>query len=412
MALRTYQQIRNAPVGRHVVATAAGTCGFEKDVDEAGAGFYFVRVRVGLKQPKMRLGRFVDISPIEACEAAGAARKRAKQGVSPTDERKREKASNLARKGPVLFREALKACAEARVPLWKHETAEKWIRGVVRYGVPVIGDMAVDDIAPEHLVAIRRAATAAGAPVAGREVQGTIKVVLDYSAAMGWRNPSLRNPADAAAMAAAYPTLRKIEHFRRPDLNSAPTALRAFWASREHKQGAARTAVECFTLMAACALRPREALNLEWIEVDLKERRVAIQARRMKAGVEHALPLSAFACEILKERLEANAGEFVFAGRGGTPIGWATFHRAIRDAEVDLATAHGWRSVFADWCADRAVPRVDRDLREAALAHALPTVEASYRRETGIEARRPVMQRYSEWLIGVEADVVQLPKRA
>ena len=106
------------------------------------------------------------------------------------------------------------------------------------------------------------------------------------------------------------------------------------------------------------------------------------------------------------------SGEAVFTSLRGKAVSNTNLGTAVKRTGIDSGTLHGWRSVFADWCADLAVPRVDRDLREAALAHTLPTVEASYRRETGIEARRPVMQRYSEWLIGVEADVIQLPKRA
>jgi hypothetical protein len=67
--------------------------------------------------------------------------------------------------------------------------------------------------------------------------------------------------------------------------------------------------------------------------------------------------------------------------------------------------------VFRDWAGD--IGRIDRDLAETALAHALGDTEASYRRRTAIEARRPVMEAYANWLTGEAADnVVAFPARA
>jgi hypothetical protein len=65
-------------------------------------------------------------------------------------------------------------------------------------------------------------------------------------------------------------------------------------------------------------------------------------------------------------------------------------------AKLDAGTPHSWRSIFRDWAGD--IGRIDRDLAETALAHALEDTEASYRRRTAIEARRPVMEAYGRWL--------------
>ncbi len=51
---------------------------------------------------------------------------------------------------------------------------------------------------------------------------------------------------------------------------------------------------------------------------------------------------------------------------------------------------------FRDWAAEN---RWDRDLAEAALAHVLSSkVEAAYRRSDLLEARRPMMSAWSEFL--------------
>jgi hypothetical protein len=66
--------------------------------------------------------------------------------------------------------------------------------------------------------------------------------------------------------------------------------------------------------------------------------------------------------------------------------------------------------VFRDACGDRL--RVDRDLAEAALSHTLGPVVGAHRRETAIEARRPVMEAYAQWLLGSGANVIAFPTRA
>jgi hypothetical protein len=63
--------------------------------------------------------------------------------------------------------------------------------------------------------------------------------------------------------------------------------------------------------------------------------------------------------------------------------------------------------VFRDACGDRL--RVDRDLADAALSHTLGAVEGAYRRETAIEARRPVMESYANWLLDEGVQVIAFP---
>jgi hypothetical protein len=64
---------------------------------------------------------------------------------------------------------------------------------------------------------------------------------------------------------------------------------------------------------------------------------------------------------------------------------------------------HGWRSTFRSWCGDHAI---DREAAEAALGHKIPGVEGVYLRSSMIARRRPVMQRWADYLTGEDANVV------
>ena len=62
----------------------------------------------------------------------------------------------------------------------------------------------------------------------------------------------------------------------------------------------------------------------------------------------------------------------------------------------DNVTAHGFRSTFRDWCAERT--SYPGDMAEMALAHAVGNkVEAAYRRGDLFEKRRRLMDEWARF---------------
>jgi integrase len=162
--------------------------------------------------------------------------------------------------------------------------------------------------------------------------------------------------------------------------------------------------------MIASASRPSEALCAKWDEVDLAKRLWTVPKDRTKTGKDHVVPLSSVAVEVLARQATVRVSDSVFPGRSGSRVAYSSFAAAPKAAALETGGPHSWRSIFRDWCGD--VGRIDRDLAEAALAHALPDVEAAYRRGTAIEKRVPIMQAYAGWLMGESADKLILLKRA
>jgi integrase len=217
----------------------------------------------------------------------------------------------------------------------------------------------------------------------------------------------LPNPAGVKLVNAVRPKSKgAAEHFRRIDLDAAPSTFRELMKLAESS-----TPLSTFAFMALTAARPSEALEARWSEIDLIKALWTIPAARMKGGKEHIVPLSSTALMILKRQATVRTGEAVFPGRSRSTVAYAAFSAAARDVGFDLGAPHSWRSIFRDACGDRL--RIDRDLAEAALAHSLGAVEGSYRRETAIEARRGVMESYARWLMDEAAyNVVAFPKLA
>ena len=72
---------------------------------------------------------------------------------------------------------------------------------------------------------------------------------------------------------------------------------------------------------------------------------------------------------------------------------------ACRKRRESTPAPHSWRSIFRDWSGDDG--RIDRDPAEAALAHTLNATEGVVsRRDTAVEAGRPVVEAYARWLSG------------
>src|SRR6185503_11353678 len=112
-----------------------------------------------------------------------------------------------------------------------------------------------------------------------------------------------------------------------------------------------------------------------------------IPADRMKTGNQpHRVPLSSQAVALLKALPRDRKGDYVFIGADpGRPIVADLRRVLVRMKRTDI-TAHGFRSSFRDWVAERTTyPDV---LAEKALAHRdTNAVQRAYRRSDMLEKR-------------------------
>lgn len=164
---------------------------------------------------------------------------------------------------------------------------------------------------------------------------------------------------------------------------------------RRHEGTAAR-ALEFLILTAA---RTSEVIGARWSEISLDDQLWTISAERMKAGKEHRIPLSPRAVEVL-EAIRSNssaADGFVFPGnRAKKPLSSMAFLMLLRRMEYRGITAHGLRSSFRDWCAERT--NFPSEVAEMALAHAVGSkVEAAYRRGDLYQKRQQLMDAWARF---------------
>jgi integrase len=172
--------------------------------------------------------------------------------------------------------------------------------------------------------------------------------------------------------------------------------LPAFMDDLRKRTGMAARGLEFVILTAT---RTSEALNATWGEFDLKAEVWTIPARRMKARVEHRVPLSRRAMEILGT-LKCNQeddNEYAFVGqREGTPLSNMALLMMLRRMKRGDITAHGFRSTFSDWASE--VSSFSGELRETALAHTIQNkAERAYRRGDALEKRREMMEAWASY---------------
>ena len=145
--------------------------------------------------------------------------------------------------------------------------------------------------------------------------------------------------------------------------------------------------------------RTGEVIGAVWDEIDAAQKLWTIPPRRMKAEKEHRVPLSTRAIEILGEMRSVGsidggkdgAPRFVFPGsKRGQPLSNMALLMLLRRMDRAGLTAHGFRSTFRDWAAERT--SFPSEVAEMALAHTISNkVEQAYRRGDLFERRRRMM---------------------
>jgi integrase len=351
--------------------------------------FRYMRDR---KAHEVGLGPYPEISLAEARNRAGEARRLLAFGKDPLIERAALRATRAAEAASaVTFKEAAERYIDAHKAGWKNQKhAAQRGATLEKYAYPLIGELPVQAIDTGLVLKVLEPNWSVKTETATR-VRGRVEAILDWAKVRGLRDGE--NPArwkghlDNLLPAAAK--VQKIKHHAALPF----AAMHEFMLTLRAQEGVAARALEFAILTAA---RTGEVLQARWSEIDIVTKVWIVPANRMKAGKEHRVPLSPRAVAIL-EALKAakQAGDvFVFQGNSpGRPLSNMAFLMLLRRMKRNELTAHGFRSTFRDWAAERT--NFPSEVAEMALAHSVgDKVEAAYRRGDLFEKRRAIM---TEW---------------
>lgn len=226
-------------------------------------------------------------------------------------------------------------------------------------------------------------------PETASRLRGRIENVLDAAKAKGYLTGD--NPARwRGHLKSLLPARQRLTRGHHAAL--AYDDLPAFIEALRARKSTAALALE-LAILTAC--RSGEVLNARWSEFDLDKALWTIPANRMKAGLEHRVPLPKRAVAILKSLKAARQGEFVFPGkRAGKPLSSMAMAMQLRRMKRADLTVHGFRSTFRDWASEQT--SFPHETCEHALAHRISDkAEAAYRRGDQFEKRRRLMEAWA-----------------
>jgi integrase len=355
-----------------------------------GTKGWLYRYKANGKVREMGLGPVRDVTLAEAREAAREARRLRRAGVDPIDARRERKAAvRLEAARAITFSQCAAAYIENHRSSWTNpKHAAQWDATLRTYAYPVFGNLPVAVVDTALVVKVLDPIWSSKPETASR-LRGRIEAILDFATVRGHRTGE--NPARwKGHLKEALPAtgkVRRVKHHAALPYNQTAT----FVAELRGRGGGAAAALEFAILTAA---RTNEVVGARWSEINMKTGVWTIPAERMKARVEHRVPLSDQALKVLRRETNRKVNDIVFSGqKAGRPLSNMAFLMMLRRMGRADLTAHGFRSTFRDWAAERtsAAPEV----AEAALAHTVSNkVEAAYRRSDLFEKRRELMR---EW---------------
>ena len=407
-----FAQIREYHVGNHVSTasmpgklTAIGVAklktpgmygdggGLWLQVTGQGAKSWIFRFTLRGRSRAMGLGSANTFSLAEARDKALACRKLCAEGLDPIEvRRERDGEAQIQAAKAVTFRQCATAYIEAHRAGWRNtKHGAQWTSTLDAYAYPVFGDLPVAAV-DTGLVMRAVEPIWATKPETASRVRGRVESILDWATTRGFRrgeNPA-RWKGHLANLLPRRSRVRKVEHHAALPFAEVPAFLEAL----KDQPGAAAQAL-AFTILTAA--RTSETLGARWPEIDLAGGIWTVPAERMKAVVEHRVPLSASAVAILTRMAEVRADDFVFpGGKRGRPLSNMAMLVLLRRMDRSDLTVHGFRSSFRDWAAETT--HCPAEVVEAALAHTIESkVVKAYRRGDLFHKRRELMDAWARW---------------
>lgn len=359
-------------------------------VGKTGSKSWVLRFRSsGVVQ--MGLGSATTLSADRARRMANKLLGMVAEGTDPRIERRRAKHGDT-------FQQVLDRLLASKSTAWKGDLQQAQWRASLRDHAGKLLPMRVTQITVDHVLSVLH-------PIWGSEtaarVQDRIEKVL---AAAKSERLILDNVAqwkgNLQNLLTAKPAKKKAadEHHAALPYADLPALVLRLLAC-------AGNGAKALLFCILTATRTDETRLARKSEIDRAAKLWTIPAERMKAGVQHIVPLSDQAMQIV-DALWDQPGDLLFTGKDGKALGaTALADKLCKGSDKGglgfkgIATVHGMRSAFSDFIGD--MTSFDAETREHCLAHQLDAVEGSYRRASAVAKRRAAMQVWANYCFGI-----------
>ena len=275
---------------------------------------------------------------------------------------------------------------------------KNWLQMVEKYCFPTLRDKPLNQISRKDVLDVLTPIWT-GKQETARRIRQRMRNIFDWAVAYEYID---YNPAGESISAALPSMPRDRQHFPALPYSEVPEAVKTIQRSSAGlpiKLTASKLALEFVILTAARSGEVREAT---WQEIDWEKRLWIIPECRMKGGIEHRVPLSEAALDVLNEALRIQDNStliFPSPVKEGQPLSNMTLTKIMRSTGLaETGTVHGFRSSFRDWASENT--NATFAVMELCLAHRVGNdVVQSYARSDLLEQRRLLMESWAAYLI-------------
>ncbi len=375
-------------------------------VKPTGAKCWRYDYRFSKKRKTLALGVFPDVSIKEAREGRNDARRLLDQGLDPSHQKKIRKSLKALQAD-----ENFQAIATEWLEKKKVDCVESTYNGIEailkNHVYDYIGCRPIVEITAPELLAMLNRLVYVGHNETAKRTRSLCSQVFRYAIVTGRAE---RDPA--SDLVGALPKV-KVKSFA---TITDPKEIDALLRCIDEYSGDFKT--RCALKLAPLVfVRPTELRHAEWSEINWDKLEWLIPAEKMKMSLDHIIPLSDQAVNILREiQLLTGKGKYVFPSvRTNTrPMSENTINASLRRMGYtkEEITGHGFRSMASTLLNEHGF---NEDWVEMQLAHAPRNrIRAIYNRAKYLPQRKQMMQQWADYLDNLRtgADIIPFKKRA
>ncbi|HEJ2450987.1 TPA: tyrosine-type recombinase/integrase [Vibrio cholerae] len=337
------------------------------------------------KRANLNLGRFPDVSLVQARKASLNAKELIAQGIDPQDERNRQQQAHKE-----IHEHTFVNVAKDWFAIKQHDVTPDYALDIWRslelHIFPHISDKPVKAITAPEIIELLKPIEAKGSLETVKRLTQRLNEVMNFATNCGLIQA---NPLTGIKAAFKKPKKENMAALTPAELPELMGAI----ANASIK----RTTRCLLEWQLHTMTRPAEASGARWDEINWEEKVWTIPAERMKKRREHRIPLTEQMLALL-EVMKPISGhrDFIFPSDRDPkkPCNSQTANMALkRMGFAGRLVSHGLRSLASTTLNEQGF---DPDLVESALAHVDDNqVRSAYNRTDYLERRKPMMSWWS-----------------
>lgn len=338
------------------------------------------------KRANLNLGRYPDISLVQARKSSMEAKELIAQGIDPQEERKRKLQEYKENHEHTFLK-----VSEDWFEIKKHDVTPDYAvdiwRSLELHIFPQLSDVPVKDITAPKVIELLKPIEAKGSLETVKRLSQRLNEIMNFATNCGLIKA---NPLTGIRAAFKKPKKTNMAALTPAELPELMEAL-----ANASIKGTTRCLIKW---QLHTITRPSEASGARWDELDLENKIWIIPQERMKKRREHRIPLTEQMLALL-EVMKPISGhrEFIFPSDRDPkkPCNSQTANMALkRMGFAGRLVSHGLRSLASTTLNEQGF---EPDLIESALAHVDDNqVRNAYNRTDYLERRKPMMVWWSE----------------